>query len=49
MLNKLRKSRYTQKGCVTSNYQNALDMLDYTFNGEGYVYWFGSYWAIYTR
>lgn len=49
MKNKVNKSKkYIQRGCVTSSYANALDMLDYQFNGVGYIYHFGTYWAVYT-
>ena len=41
------KRNYTQRGCVTTNRNAAFDMLDYMFDSKGYVYWFGSYWAIY--
>jgi hypothetical protein len=49
-MNKLKRlgPKYTQRGCVTSSYSNAAEMLDYQFNGIGYVFWFGSYWAVYT-
>lgn len=40
--------RYVQRGCVTSSYAEAQDMLDYRFNGVGYIYWFVSYWAVYS-
>ena len=49
MLKKNRKSLYRQVACVTSNRQNAQDILDYVFNGIGYIYWFGDYYAVYSK
>lgn len=49
-MNKVRlSSKMIQRGCVTTSRENAQDMLDYLFNGIGYIFYFGSYWSVYTR
>lgn len=40
---------YTQRAVITTSRENAQDILDYTYWGVGYIYWFGSYWAVYSR
>lgn len=45
----IRPAKFIQRGCVTSIQQAAFDMRDYYFGGGGYVYWFGTYWCIYTK
>ena len=49
MLNKKRNSGFVQRGAVTSSLDNAREMLKSHFGGTGYIYWFGSFWAVYTR
>lgn len=46
---KSRGPQWVQRGCVTTTRENAQDMLDYQFAGIGYIYWFVSFYAVYTK